>query len=675
MNPQQQPSAPGLLRRIRDALVLPPTLSAFEQSYLARMNRIALWFFWGHLPLLTALAWINDTGPLFAAALTLAVLAGPTVAHRSLRSPRAISMVFGFTAMCMGGVLVHVGQGPVQIEMHFYFFSVLAMLALFANPMVIVTAAATVSVHHLLLWFAAPKSVFNYEAPIWVVLVHAAFVVLETIAACFIARNFFDNVIGLEKKVEARTAEIAQRNRDMRLVLDNVRQGFLTVDAQCRLASEHSSIVDTWFGKYEPGETFAQFVGRSDAKLGSWFALSWESISDGFLPLELALDQLPKRARLGERHLAFDYQPIGDAAGSLEKLLIVVSDVTSEVAKAESDAQQREILSVFERILNDRVGFLEFYEEGQRLVKASLEQPQADWSTTKRHIHTLKGNSAVFGLDAIARQCHVIEERLAESDLTGAHAELEALGQRWSALCSTIDHLLGQQGQELVTMSADEYDRILRAVVDGAEHADIARKLVDLKLEPTEQRLGRFAEQARALAQRLEKGDLEVAVEGNGLRLERERFADFWSSFSHVLRNAIDHGIEAPAQRAQTGKSARGRLELRTFEHAGEFVVEVRDDGRGIDWEAVRAKAAELGVSAQTQEQLREALFCVGLSTAAQVTEVSGRGVGLAAVKSSCSGLGGAIAVHSEPGRGTVMQFRFPLSAAVNYPLTAPSVR
>jgi two-component system chemotaxis sensor kinase CheA len=673
MTAQVQPTNPGLLRRIRDTLVLPPTLSAFEQAYLARMNRIALWFFWGHLPLLTALAWINDTGPLFAAALTLAVLAGPTVAYRSLRSPRAISMVFGFTAMCMGGVLVHVGQGPVQIEMHFYFFSVLAMLALFANPMVVLTAAATVSVHHLLLWFAAPKSVFNYDAPLWVVLVHAAFVVLETIAACFIARNFFDNVIGLEKKVEARTAEIAQRNRDMRLVLDNVRQGFLTVDAQCRLSSEHSRIVDTWFGGYEPGETFAQLLGRADAKLGAWFALSWESVTDGFLPLELALDQLPKRTRLGERHFAFDYQPIGDASGQLEKLLIVVSDVTSDVAKAESDAQQREILAVFERILNDRAGFLEFYEEAKRLAKASLASPAADWSATKRHIHTLKGNSALFGLEAIARQCHVVEERLAENDMPGVQTELAQLERRWSALSTTIDHLLGQQGRDVVTMSGEEYDGILRAVVDGAEHADIARKLVDLKLEPTEQRLGRFAEQARALAQRLEKGDIDVAVDGNGLRLERERFADFWSSFSHVLRNAIDHGIEPPAQREQSGKPARGRLELRTFEHAGEFVVEVRDDGRGIDWEAVRKKAEEQGLSAQTQEQLREALFCAGVSTAAQVSEVSGRGVGLAAVKDSCAHLGGAIDVRSESGRGTVMQFRFPLTAVAAHPLLTSS--
>jgi hypothetical protein len=110
----------------------------------------------------------------------------------------------------------------VQIEMHFYFFALLAMLAIFGNPMVIVVAAVTVAVHHLLLWATLPASVFNYAAPLWVVVVHAAFVVLESVATVYIARSFFDNVIGLEKIVHQRTAEIDARNRDMRLVLDNV---------------------------------------------------------------------------------------------------------------------------------------------------------------------------------------------------------------------------------------------------------------------------------------------------------------------------------------------------------------------------------------------------------------------------------------------------------------------
>jgi len=542
------------------------------------------------------------------------------------------------------------------------------MLALFANPMVIIVAAVTVALHHLGFWFLLPDSVFNYDAPIWVVLVHAAFVVLETVAACFIARNFFDNVIGLEKKVEAATSEIRERNRDMRVVLDNVRQGLVTIGADATLSSEHSAALEEWFGPYEAGDGFGAYLAKSCPKLGAWFDLSWETVSDGFLPLELAIDQLPSKASFGGRHFAFEYEPVLDADDELEKMLVVVSDVTADVERAEAESLQREILSVFERILNDRVGFEEFYEEAGRLLESARSTRGEDWGLTKRSIHTVKGNAGVFGIESVVELCHTLEDRIAEGETDDLDEWFEALDARWNALSETIDRMLGNQGQDTVLMTGAEYEKILRLAVEGADHADIAKGLVDLKLEPTEQRLGRFVEQARALAQRLEKGDLEVAVDGDGMRLERERFADFWASFTHVLRNAIDHGLETPDERREIGKSDKGRLELRTYEQDSRFVVEVSDDGRGIDWERVRAKAEELGLPNQDEQDLVEALFASGLSTREAVSTTSGRGVGLAAVRQACDELGGEVDVDSEPGRGTVVRFSFPLTVTASYP-------
>lgn len=665
-NEPERPGGP--IQRIVASLVLPPTMSAFEQNYLRRMNRIALAFFYLHLPVLVLLSWINDTGPLLAGLLTAACLVPQTVAFRTFASERNKSLVAGFTAMCLGGVLVHVGQGPVQIEMHFYFFSVLAMLALFANPMVILVAAGTVSVHHLALWFAVPDSVFNYDAPLWVVLVHALFVVLETVAACFIARNFFDNVIGLEQKVEQRTAEIRARNRDMRIVLDNVRQGLVTIDAQGKLASEHSQALEDWFGGYEAGETFAAYMDRSCPQFGRWFGLNWENLAEGFLPLELTIDQLPKTLTRDGRHYSFDYEPIVDDAGELQKVLVVVSDVTADVEHAQAQARQREILTVFEKVLNDRHGFVEFCEETSRLLDDAERCRQDDLDATKRHVHTVKGNAGVFGIESVAELCHQVETHMADGDRDRVEAGFAALRERWNELSESSQRLLGQQGQDSVSVPRDEHERILRLAIEGADHADIARALVDLTLEPTELRLGRFAQQAHALAERLAKGEIEVRIDSNGLRLDRERFAPFWSSFSHVVRNAVDHGIEDPELRAERGKPQASTLHLRTFQEGDDIVLEVRDDGRGIDWNAVREKARALDLESSDGADLVEILFRAGLTTKSQVSDVSGRGVGLAAVREACEGLGGSIAVESEPGEGTLFRFTFPASLKAEYP-------
>ncbi|MGH8237602.1 MAG: hypothetical protein ACREXP_11350, partial [Steroidobacteraceae bacterium] len=224
-------------------LILPREITPFERGYLARLNKIALVFFFLHIPALMAVAWVAHTRPLFALTLGLIVMSGPTIAYRTIKNPRALSVVYGITAMFMGGLLVHFGQGPVQIEMHFYFFALLAMLCMFANPAVNLAAAVTVALHHLIVWLLVPGSVFNYDAQWWVVLVHAGFVVLETVAACYISRQFFDNVIGLEKIVQARTASLNEKQRDMRLILDNVEQGLITIDPDGAMAGEYSHMI------------------------------------------------------------------------------------------------------------------------------------------------------------------------------------------------------------------------------------------------------------------------------------------------------------------------------------------------------------------------------------------------------------------------------------------------
>ena len=119
-----------LIRYVR----LPDEITEFERTYLARMNKVALGFYWLNLPLMLTVAFFNQTNPLLALILTTITLVGPTVAWATLDNPRSVSLVHGFTAMCLGGLLVHFGQGPMQIEMHFYFFSLLAVLAMFANP-------------------------------------------------------------------------------------------------------------------------------------------------------------------------------------------------------------------------------------------------------------------------------------------------------------------------------------------------------------------------------------------------------------------------------------------------------------------------------------------------------------------------------------------------------------
>jgi HPt (histidine-containing phosphotransfer) domain-containing protein len=656
--------------RVMAFLMLPEQLSAFEQRYLARVNRIALAFFALHVPALALLALLNDTKPWLAVALSTLLVAGPALAYVSFKNPRSISLVFGFTAMLMGGLLVHFGQGPVQIEMHFYFFALLAMLCVFANPMVIITAAVTVALHHALLWAVLPASVFNYGAPLWVVAVHAGFVVLESVATCFIARVFFDNVMGLEKIVEARTVQLDARNRDMRLVLDHVQQGLLTIARDLSMSKERSRVVESWLGPQLEGQSFVDYLTQRAPRSARAFALAWEQVLADVLPLELTLSQLPQSFQIEGRHLRMAYTPILERE-QLVQLLVVLSDVSAEVEREKLEREQRDVMAILARVAADKSGVLEFFQEAADQV-ASIVEARGDERLQKRVIHTLKGNAMIFGVQTIARQCEQMETQLDELAQLPSDNERAELQASWSALCAKLDLLLGDRHSKNIEIDDAEYNDILHAVLRGAPRETVAEQIRSWRLEPTQRRLARIGEQARALAERTGKGAIEVEIDDGGLRLEAQRWASFWSAFVHCVRNAVDHGLEAPEDRKHKGP---GRLQLRTQLERGDLLITIGDDGRGVNWARVAEKARERGLRAETHGDLVEALFADGLTTMSEVTAYSGRGVGMSALRASCQAHGGTMTVQDRAGGGTIVEFRFPTTSvqAVVRPLLARS--
>jgi two-component system, chemotaxis family, sensor kinase CheA len=651
------------LKKLVDYLVLPRAITDFERQYLKRTNRVGLWFFCAHVPLMMLVALLNGTGVVLAALLTVLVLAGPVLANVGFENPRATSVSYGFTAMMMGALLVHFGQGPIQIEMHFYFFVLIALLAVFANPLVIIVAAVTVALHHLLLWSLLPASVFNYAAPAWVVLVHALFVVLESIASCFIARSFFDNVIGLEKIVEARTAELEARHRDMRVVLDNVDQVLLTLDPDAVVGPETSATCHEWLGD-AAGRRLVDILAEKAPASAACFDLGWQQYVEDFLPADLTLSQLPSDVVIDGRTLRLTYKEIDHGEG--KRVLVVGSDVTSELARALLEIEQKETLRVFERVLADKRGFLEFFEEANGLVEAIVGPGvESDELTLTRRIHTLKGTSALFGVQTIASLCHDIESGMLEEQRSISDSERSQLARSWSRLCKNLETFLGRRGG--VEIDDEQFEAILTALVRRRPHDEIARAVARWKLEAAEVRLGRLAEQAQTLALRLGKAALDVQIRCDAVFLDPPRWAPFWASFVHAVRNAVDHGIESAEERLRQHKSERGQLVLEARLDGGELVVAIADDGRGIDWRTLELKASAQGLPTGGHDDLVAALFADGVSTAAQVSDISGRGVGMGALRAACEALGGRVRVlaprradgNSAPG-GTRMEFRFP---------------
>lgn len=151
-----------------------------------------------------------------------------------------------------------------------------------------------------------------------------------------------------------------------------------------------------------------------------------------------------------------------------------------------------------------------------------------------------------------------------------------------------------------------------------------------------------------------------IEQDGGNVRLPVEPWAEFWGAFVHVVRNAVDHGLESSRERKEAGKQGPAKLRFACRVQNSECQIELSDNGHGVAWERIREKAQELGLPHATREQLVAAMFADGLSTRDQASDTSGRGVGMGAVREACSTLGGRIEVISEPGQGTTFRFCMP---------------
>jgi two-component system chemotaxis sensor kinase CheA len=376
--------------------------------------------------------------------------------------------------------------------------------------------------------------------------------------------------------------------------------------------------------------------------------------------------------------------------------------------------------------------------------------PPDELAGLKRVFHTLKGNSAMMGFDAVASVAHAMEDALATlgggdaaaveevvslllatiGKLSGAfragevpeempadwaasvedlrHAATEAsaapqarpgapgapgaedaarriLGGKARSLRvshASLERLLELTG-EMNVLLAGLSERVGRlaaregpeeesaAAMEGLEHVHrtfglLEREVFATRLVPVDAVFARFRRLVRDLSLELGK-EVDFAAVGAGTTFDKSIVDELGEPLLHLVRNALDHGIEAPAEREARGKPRRATLTLAARQASSLAEVAVLDDGAGIDVGKVRRKAAEMGIRTEDldDDAARELVFLPAFSTRGGVSAISGRGVGLDVVKASVEKLGGSVRVRSVPGRGTEFRLSFPLTLAV----------
>jgi two-component system chemotaxis sensor kinase CheA len=198
---------------------------------------------------------------------------------------------------------------------------------------------------------------------------------------------------------------------------------------------------------------------------------------------------------------------------------------------------------------------------------------------------------------------------------------------------------------------------------------ELQKSVMKIRMVPVEQLFRRLPRIVRDVA-KIRKKEIAIEMAGQNTDLDKSVLDALAEPMAHLVRNAADHGIETPEERLVHGKSARGTIHLDAYHQGNQVVIEVSDDGRGVNHEKLLKKALECGIISQEEtksishEEILKLIFHPGLTTAEEVTEISGRGVGMDVVKTVMDRLKGRVVVESEPGRGTTFQLIAPLTLA-----------
>jgi len=231
-----------------------------------------------------------------------------------------------------------------------------------------------------------------------------------------------------------------------------------------------------------------------------------------------------------------------------------------------------------------------------------------------------------------------------------------------SAIANISDRLKMTQEKDL----ASDLGKTTR-ILERRLH-ELQKAVMDVRMVPVGQLFEKMTRIVRRVANEQGK-KVELEIRGADTELDKLIIEDVSDPLMHIIRNAIDHGLETPQERLAAGKAEKGTIQLLASQKGNHVVIEVNDDGRGVDKEKVRRKAIERGlISAShdlTEEELHELLFMPGFSTRDEVSDLSGRGVGMDVVKNNIAALSGMIEVHSQFGQGSSMVITLPITLAI----------
>ena len=492
----------------------------------------------------------------------------------------------------------------------------------------------------------------------------------------------------LERRVAERTAQLSQKTSDINAMLQNMHLGVNTVILGNTIHPEYSNYLRTIFSIDDVGGQNLVNALFAHSDLGVDAKDQMAAALDAILGEDLSMFDfnghlLPREVRLtpsegGPKIVQMDWTPIANGQGQVEKILLITQDVTQLRELERSSAEQRAELDIIAKMIRVPIGKFndfarsagEFVATNRGLIQDAAGRSPEVIAALFRNMHTIKGNARTFELTHITDAAHTAEQSYdvlrkdpaASWDAAKLNEELNAVESAVNRYVRISEDTLGRKGRagdlmntrgSFVSWEKLAQLRTMAAALAAAhsDAADMQGEIDRLGLISLERLVSGSVDSLASLARELCKPVPELALDSQLQELSfNPVFAEaFKSCLMHILRNSLDHGIESPEDRQLANKAPQGTVRIESARREDGLELQISDDGRGLAlqrlYELGVANGMFQGQEAPSPDMVAETIFKSGVSTASEVTQVSGRGVGMDAVRSFLAEQGATIRI------------------------------
>jgi signal transduction histidine kinase/CheY-specific phosphatase CheX len=463
-------------------------------------------------------------------------------------------------------------------------------------------------------------------------------------------------------------ADIESKHSKLRNILNHMEQGFITFNKELYIDEEYSLECERIFGKGISHNRLSDLLYPEDKGMQKFVnELIIKIFSSSSSQRKLYLSLLPEEVLIKGKNISITYKIVTNESNE-EIFMVIFSDITEKRKLEKRMDEEKNRLKMVVKAMISRNEFLQLVNEYKQFTKEEFQAIASnEIDDILRNVHNFKGNFSQFDMINIVGKLDELENRLYENNSCFEVYNLDGSEMR-SWLDEDIETIEAYVGTEFIREEETFYikksklleiEEKLKLVLPSKECKTVLPIIKSLGYKSMKDILKNYPTYVQKLSERLGKSINLMQITGDDVLVDTNYYRDLSKVLVHIVRNCVDHGIENEDERLENDKEQLGNITCNIEEGSETLRIIIGDDGKGIDVEALEKKSIEQGfykeeqIAAMTRQQRLNLIFEQGISTKENATTISGRGVGMAAVKACIQHMGGNIKVESEKHRYT----------------------